>query len=113
MRYLDAIGRWFRLLFEPKKHYGFSVVEDPPDELDDNVVYLIADGGPPWSATFVCPCGCKERISLSLIPRDRPNWRATVNNDGITLHPSVWRKKDCRSHFFIRGGRVLWARELH
>lgn len=111
MKFLQAFGRWFRLFFEPKKQYGYELVEDPPDKLDAGTVYLVADGGPPWSAVFVCPCGCKERISLSLIPRDRPSWRATTNKDGITLHPSIWRQKGCRSHFFIRGGRVLWARE--
>lgn len=111
MRYLGALGRWFRLLWDPKKRYGYTMVEDPPDELAEGVVYLMADGGPPWSATFICPCGCRERISLSLIPRDQPSWRAMVNKGGITLHPSVWRKRGCCSHFFIRSGRVLWAKE--
>ena len=110
MNLFQAFGRWFRLFLEPKKQYGYEVVEDPPDQLDSNIVYLIADGGAPWSAAFMCPCGCKERISLSLIPRDRPSWRAVTNKDGITLHPSVWRKKGCMSHFFIRAGRVLWAK---
>lgn len=111
MRILDAIGRWFRLFTEPKKQFGHVFCEDPPEILKEGVVYLIGDDGVPWSAAFVCPCGCKERISLSLIPRDRPSWRATVGKNGITLYPSIWRKKGCLSHFFIRGGQVLWAKE--
>lgn len=111
MRFLDAIGRWFRLLFEPKRRFGYTTCEDPPEALDEGMIYLIGEDGTPWSATFICPCGCKDRISLSLIPRDRPSWRATVNKNGITLHPSIWRKKGCLSHFFIQGGHVLWAKE--
>ncbi len=31
-------------------------------------------------------------------------------NRTASLHPSVWRKKDCGSHFWFRKGRVHWVR---
>jgi len=33
------------------------------------------------------------------------------NRDGtITLKPSVWRTKGCRSHFLVRNSRIDWCR---
>lgn len=113
MSWFKHLTRWFRLILDPRRTYGHTFVEDPPDELSDAVVYLVGDDPTTlWSAQFKCPCACGETIALSLIPRDDPSWKATVTRQGkITLYPSVWRIKGCRSHFFIRDGRVLWAIE--
>jgi hypothetical protein len=44
---------------------------------------------------------------MNLIPDERPCWQLMRHPDGTaTLHPSVWRKKDCGSHFWFRRGRV-------
>jgi hypothetical protein len=87
-------------------------VEDLPDDIQSGRVYLVGDEGTPWSAALVCPCGCKEVIRLSLIPDDSPRWRATIHDDGaVTLKPSVWRIKGCRSHFNLNQGRVLWTKD--
>ncbi|MDM9644782.1 DUF6527 family protein [Rhizobium sp. S163] len=29
--------------------------------------------------------------------------------DRPTLHPSVWRNSGCRSHFWVRRGRIAWC----
>jgi hypothetical protein len=85
-------------------------VAEPPDNADAHVVYLIGDTPAPWCASLRCPCGCGETISLSLIPEDRPKWRARTHFDGtISLHPSIWRTKGCRSHFFIVRSRIIWV----
>ncbi|WP_436175778.1 DUF6527 family protein [Mesorhizobium sp. LjNodule214] len=61
---------------------------------------------------MICPCGCRARIQLSLVPRDKPSWKAEVGCAGVvTLKPSIWRVKDCRAHFFVRAGRIVWARD--
>lgn len=87
------------------------VVEDLPDLLDPDRVYLVGNPDLPWSAALLCPCGCRASIQLSLVPGDSPRWRAKRHLSGsVTLHPSVWRTRDCRSHFFIRRGRVVWSR---
>lgn len=88
-------------------------VEDLPDELESSKLYLIGVDPAPWSAALLCPCGCGSRIQLSLIENDEPSWQLRSNADGsITLHPSVWRIRGCRSHFFIRGNRIVWARDV-
>lgn len=112
MSWIERINRWFRLVLDKRRFYIAMRVEDAPDSLKEDVVYLIGDAPTPWAASLVCPCGCGETISLSLIPHDNPSWRARVLQDGsATLSPSIWRTKGCRSHFFIRNGRVLWAKE--
>lgn len=111
MRWLERVNRWFRLVLDPRQSYRHAFVEELPDAIDDGVVYLVGDDPKPWAAAFRCPCKCGETVWLSLIPRDDPSWRARVLANGrISLSPSIWRKKGCRSHFFIRDGRVLWAK---
>ena len=110
MKWIEQAGRLLRSmagapLFRAKK------VVDAPDTFDPKTVYLLAEGRTAWCAKFICPCGCGETISLSLIRGDRPRWRALRHNDGtVSIHPSIWRIKGCKSHFFIRRGRVIWAR---
>lgn len=103
-RRLLALRRWLRPLVAHE-------TEDFPERLNPDQVYLIGEDGNWWSAAMVCPCGCGATIQLSLIEKDRPRWRARVELSGtVTLHPSVWRTKGCKSHFFVRQGRIVWAR---
>ena len=103
-RGLVAFRRWLRPLRAQE-------VEELPERLQSDVVYLVGDDGIWWSAAFVCPCGCAATIQLSLVERDRPRWRARVEESGtLTLSPSIWRTKGCGSHFFVRHGRIRWAR---
>ncbi|WP_342427499.1 DUF6527 family protein [Rhizobium leucaenae] len=47
---------------------------------------------------------------MNLLPDERPCWKITCHDDGTaSLHPSVWRKKDCGVHFWLRRGRVHWT----
>lgn len=104
LRQLTAFRRWVRPLRALE-------VDDVPDLLNPDVAYLVGEDGLLWSAAFVCPCGCGAAIQLSLVERDRPRWRVVVEPNGtITLSPSVWRTRGCGSHFFVRQGRIRWAR---
>lgn len=85
-------------------------VDDVPEELEPQYVYLVGDEGQPWSAAMLCPCRCGEVIQLSLMKQDRPRWRAEVEESGaVNLYPSVWRTRGCLSHFILRRGRIYWA----
>lgn len=90
-----------------------EVVQNFPDAFDPSRVYLVGEGETPWSAALLCPCGCGAEIQVSLVENDRPRWRVKRHFNGtVTLHPSIWRKKGCRSHFFLRRGRIVWADRL-
>ena len=87
-------------------------VEEFPDRLEREKIYLAGEGSNLWGATMLCPCGCGEAIELNLLKQVRPCWRASEHPDGtVSLVPSVWRQKGCRSHFFVRHGRIEWCRE--
>jgi hypothetical protein len=82
--------------------------DDVPDRLRWRRIYAV--GTPAWRAVFTCPCGCGDTVDLSVTPQIRPSW--TLGADGearATLSPSVWRDGACRSHYFIRQGRLLWV----
>jgi len=87
-------------------------VPEPPESFAARVVYLVGEDVP-WSAAMLCPCGCGAKIQLSLLPDDTPSWRAEEHADGtVTLWPSVWRTKGCRSHFFVRRGQIQWCGQV-
>lgn len=84
-------------------------VEELPDQLNATSLYLVGEGKYLWFAAMVCPCGCDAIINLNLLPETRPRWKLTEHTDGtVSLHPSIWRTKDCRSHYFVRRGLIEW-----
>lgn len=86
------------------------VQEYLPKQLKPKTLYVVEEDGLEEQAAMVCPCGCGKTLQMNLLTDDRPCWRVTKHADGTaTLHPSVWRQKDCRSHFWFRRGRVEWV----
>ena len=106
---------WWRLVERSGLRPGFAtvMVDDLPDVLVPERLYLVGEDAVPWSAALLCPCGCEATIQLSLLPDDEPSWRAVRHVSGsVSLQPSVWRTRGCRSHFFLRRGRIVWSRSL-
>ena len=104
---------WWQLVERLGLRSGFATetVEHLPDQLEPRRLYLVGDGPQPWSIGMLCPCGCGATIQLSLVPSDSPSWHATRHFSGsVSLHPSVWRTRDCRSHFHLRRGHIVWSR---
>ena len=84
--------------------------DDIPKQLSSHTVYIVGVPGNEWLAQMICPCGCGETLFLNLLKEEMPNWQWRVSPDGIvTLSPSVWRTVRCRSHFFLREGRIQWC----
>jgi len=123
MKWLATLRAWLRrVLFpQPAEQLDRSAaqrlpdlycerVEDLPDELAASTLYLVGDGPHRWAAAMICPCGCTEAIQLNLLVRVRPSWTVQEHADGtVSLSPSVWRTKGCRSHFFVRRSRIEWC----
>ncbi|WP_245262997.1 DUF6527 family protein [Mesorhizobium australicum] len=58
-----------------------------------------------------CPCGCGRTIELLVFPEAKPRWSLKVDRRRRpSLTPSVWLQTGCRSHFWVRNGRVHWSR---
>ena len=106
------LPRWLyaRLLSKKETRYRFSRVIDLPDSPKALIVYVAGQGSHAWGAALLCPCGCGERIDLNLLKQVRPCWTLEEHPDGtISLMPSVWRQKGCKSHFFVRRGKIDWC----
>ena len=83
--------------------------DEPPRKIARRRLVRMIDEGEPWAVVMMCPCGCGEVLELSLSPASKTFWKLAVEADHPTLHPSVWRKTGCRSHFWVRRGRVRWV----
>lgn len=109
MRILRWISRWWDRI-GPRRKLILVDGDSPPDRIRSRDLYLARDDGEDWSVAMKCPCGCGERLELMLAPEVRPHWSVRSEPDAPpTLHPSVWRKTGCKSHFWVRDGRVIWC----
>ncbi len=79
-------------------------VEFIPERLEDGILYVSQRYR---TATHRCCCGCGEEVVTPLGPTD---WSLQVTHGTVTLHPSIgnWSFR-CRSHYWIRNGKVVWA----
>lgn len=106
-RYWLRVIDW--VLGAPATYKAFSV-EDAPEIPGRGAVYLVGDANAPWFAAMRCPCGCGRTLEMNLLPDDDPMWRVERHRDtSITLHPSIWLKTGCLSHFFLRRGKIEWV----
>ena len=82
-------------------------VEFIPEQLEDGVLSISHRYG---TAIHLCCCGCGSEVVTPLNPT---GWTLQIANGGITLRPSIgnW-SLPCRSHYLIRQGRVVWARDM-
>jgi hypothetical protein len=105
----SAIKCWVHAWLDPP-YRTVDVDARLPSKLKKRTVYIVAEDGFEEQAAMLCPCGCTYVLHMNLLPDDRPLWRVSRHADGTaSLRPSVWRKKDCRSHFCFRKGRVIWV----
>ncbi|MCE7977117.1 MAG: hypothetical protein DYH03_08215 [Nitrospira sp. NTP1] len=79
-------------------------VEFIPEHLQDGVLYISQQY---HTAIHRCCCGCGEEVVTPLTPTD---WSLQIFQGAVTLYPSIgnW-SYPCRSHYWIRNGRVVWA----
>ena len=79
-------------------------VEFIPRELDEGVLYVSETHR---VAVHLCASGCGEKVVTPLSPAE---WQLYKDGDLVSLYPSIgnWNYA-CRSHYWIRDNRVLWA----
>lgn len=125
MKVLITFWRWLGNLFHPRLSkapseraeipnqiddaFRYVIVDDVPSVFQDKCVYILNEGYVDEAIYFVCPCGCNAVIELNLLEDSKPLWKYAIDNGRITISPSVWRRIECKSHFFIRSGKIQWA----
>ena len=81
-----------------------------PKHLPRRNLVLAREDGEDWCVGMRCPCGCGRTIELQVFPEARPKWKLSCDEKNRpTLHPSVWVKDGCKSHFWLREGQILWC----
>lgn len=81
-----------------------------PDCIPEHRVVVAREDGELWSAGMMCPCGCGDVVELALFAEAEERWRIRVGARGrVSLAPSVWRNTGCRSHYWVREGRIHWC----
>lgn len=82
-------------------------VEFIPERLEQGVLYISQRYG---TAAHKCCCGCGEEVITPLNPTD---WSLRIGGNVVTLHPSIgnWSFA-CRSHYWIRRNKVVWAGQM-
>jgi hypothetical protein len=107
------IARWWRDVRErlgPRRRLRIIEGDCLPSRMPRRDVILACDDGEDWCLGMSCPCGCGNVIELLVVAEAKPRWDVVVDSKGRpTIAPSVWLRKGCRSHFWIREGRVHWC----
>jgi hypothetical protein len=92
--------------------YRIKLISDNPrsEKLKNNIIYVVGTKNYIKWAYIKCPCGCKEPIMLSLNKNEFPSWRIKQDCIGrASISPSIHRTEGCKSHFWIKRGKVRWA----
>ena len=85
-------------IYEIRKEF----VHRMPSELEEGVLYVCLDCD---VVIHKCACGCGEKVVLPLAPE---HWQLHYDGE-VTLSPSIGNYQyDCRSHYFIRNGKIIW-----
>ena len=103
---------WRRMMAALAPRRALQVVEGDmlPAKLPFWNLVVARDGGEDWSVGLRCPCGCGERLEMMLLKEVKPRWDLSVDARGhVSLHPSVCLRQGCRSHFWVRSGKIVWC----
>ncbi|WP_435139094.1 DUF6527 family protein [Formosa sp. A9] len=109
---VEKLFNWFLCLFNKKKgEYKLVIVPELPQEPKNKVLYIEGkeELNDYWYALLKCPCGCNENIMLNLIDDANPCWFVFIDGSNFSISPSIWRTKNCRSHFFLKNRQIVWA----
>lgn len=91
----------------PTEVFQVQFVESVPDQLEEGTLYVSMRFA---MVIHLCACGCGTE---TVTPLDRTDYKLVYDGDTITLCPSIgnWQYR-CRSHYFIRRSRVVWADDM-
>lgn len=104
--------KYFNLLLDKFFYRSFILIEGDslPKQMPLRTIVVAAEDDEFWCVGLKCPCGCDYTIELPVIKEAKPRWDIKFNSQNkISLHPSVFLKKGCKSHFWIKNGKVVWC----
>ena len=69
-------------------------------EMEQGRIYISNEYG---TSNHLCLCGCGEECSL---PMGEDGWKHTIENEKITILPSIFQTFACKSHYIITKGKA-------
>lgn len=110
-QHMERAWRWICAQIAGELHVQHDEGMDLPRLLPKRTLVHLTIKGRDWMAGMRCPCGCGDTIELMLLAGTTPRWDLCIDRRGRpTLYPSVHRTAGCRSHFWVRAGRITWCR---
>jgi hypothetical protein len=107
-------GLLVKLGLVPKPDLYVRIVElhPSPEEIKQGQAFIVGNTKIRKWICFQCPDGCGEMIHLSLISTTTPHWSISVDWLGQpTVFPSVRKLDGCKSHFWIKTGKIDWCND--
>ena len=95
-----------------RRPYRTEWVEDLPERVAKDTVYIVGGERHPFRAAVVCPRHrCQQVIHLDIAPSFARRWSMTVHSDKtLSLHPSIHvTGHPCRCHYWLRRGKIRWS----
>jgi hypothetical protein len=89
--------------------YYYSEGEELPDDVGKKEIFIGGKLKNNWVVVMRCPCGCGDKIYLNTLRSERPYWKIIYKRKGVSISPSIWRTRNCKSHFFVTNGKIIWA----
>lgn len=113
MNLFRPIAQWFLKCVDrvgPARRLRIVEGDSLPAKMPFRDLVLARDDGEDWSVGMKCPCGCGHIIELLVIDEARPRWDLDLDAGGLpSLSPSVWLTSGCKSHFWLKRGKVIWV----
>jgi hypothetical protein len=107
---MKKLLKWLLSFYRKEKPYRYVIVEDLPNKIEPGTLYIFANNGYYWQIAMFCPCGCKTVLYMNLVDDITPFWKYHIDhNNLISISPSLHRKTGCKSHFFLRKGKIVWC----
>lgn len=104
--------RWLFNRLAKLHPYRTEWVEDLPEQVIKDTVYIIGGKKHAFQAAVVCPRRqCRHVIHLDISPEVENSWSITEHSGGeISLFPSVHVcALKCRCHFWLKCGIIRWS----
>lgn len=109
-RGVALVRHWFAARLERHPRVRYECVQEFPDNLKPFMLYVVGEELQLWAAAMLCPCGCGDVIAMNLLEQTSPRWSVRIDPGGsVSVIPSVWRSKGCRSHFWLWESRIEWC----
>ena len=86
------------------KTVEYKFVERIPNDIPEGILFISIEFE---TAIHKCCCGCGKEVVTPISPT---GWKLIYNGESVSLYPSIGNWSfDCKSHYWIRENRVLWA----